>query len=136
MTEYVNPNDESETYPQGLVRWISTAGELPPFVVCECSLCSDEEYKDACLDPWTLWYLAVGILTGLLAEYVENWAILITFFLFIFWKLFENTVTGASFVATMTCSKNFIGENLWNSLFDILAATGGSLIGVVVIIST
>lgn len=120
-------------YPTGLKKWILSASDYPPFVTCKCNWCYDVE--DHCIDPWSLLHLINGILIGLTYIWVDSWAILLGFCLAVVWEVFENSDCGAKIVSKILCSEGYSGDNIWNSIFDVIFTTFGSVVGCVIIMS-
>lgn len=120
-------------YPTGLRRWILSASDYPPFVTCKCNWCYNVE--DHCIDPWSLLHLIFGILIGLTFIWFDSWAILLTFCLALAWEIFENTEWGANIVSKILCSEGYTGDNIWNSIFDVLFTTFGGVVGSVIVMS-
>lgn len=126
-------NIEIVDYPVGLRRWILSVSDYPPFITCKCDYCYNVE--EHCIDPWSLLHLVNGILLGLTFVWFGNWAILLAFCIAIIWELFENTVCGTTFTANIFCSDKYVGDNFWNSVFDVLFTTFGSVVGCVIVMS-
>ena len=121
-------------YPKGLRRWILSISDYPSFITCKCNWCYPN-IQDHCIDPWSLLHLVNGVLIGLLYMYIGNWAIILTFGLSIVWEVFENSEWGAKIVSKILCSEGYEGDNIWNSIFDIIITTFGSIIGCVIVMS-
>ena len=50
-------------------------------------------------------------------------------------EVFENSEWGAKIVSKILCSEGYEGDNIWNSIFDIIITTFGSIIGCVIVMS-
>lgn len=120
--------------PTGLKRWILSVSDYPPFITCKCNWCY-ERYEEHCVDPWSILHFIIGGLIGLLYFYIGNYAILLTFILSVVWEFFENTEMGIKFTSIILCSNGYSGDNMWNSIFDVLIGTFGSVITSVLVLS-
>lgn len=121
-------------YPTGLKKWILSLYEFPPFITCKCNVCYN--VQEHCIDPWSLLHLVNGILIGLTFVWFGNWAILLGFCLALIWEIFENSEFGIRVTSKLLCSENYQGDNIWNSIFDILITTFGTVVGCVIVLSS
>lgn len=116
-----------------LNRWILSIDEYPPFITCKCNWCYNVD--EHCIDPWTLLHFVNGILLGLTYVWFRDWAILLTFCLAVLWEIFENSECGVKITSKLLCSDGYKGDNIWNSFFDVLFTTFGSVVGCVIMMT-
>ncbi len=88
------------------------------------------------MDPWTLTHLVGGIITGLTTYWIGWWSMFISVGVAIVFELGENTVIGSTIAAKVCCEPWFIGDNMWNSIFDVIFNTIGGFITALVMIET
>lgn len=110
---------------KGCKAWCKSINTLPPdgWVHCRC-----DDTLMAVMDPWTFTHLIGGILTGLTTYWIGWWSMFISVGAAILFEIGENTVIGSTIAATVCCYPSFIGDNMWNSIFDVIFNTIGGFI--------
>ena len=117
---------------KGFKAWCESINRLPPagWFHCQCG----KDHPEAVMDPWTLTHLVGGIITGLTTYWIGWWSMFISVGVAIVFELGENTVIGSTIAAKVCCEPWFIGDNMWNSIFDVIFNTIGGFITALVMI--
>lgn len=115
----------------GFVAWCESVREYPPGGCCHCSC--DIDHEEACCDPWSFAHIFWGIITGLSAFWIGWWSMLVTILVAIVFEILENTEIGSIVASNVCCHSTYIGDNMWNSIFDVLFNTIGGLITTLII---
>ena len=119
-----------EKREKGCAAWCKSIKQYPPRVYhCSC----DIDHPEACCDPWSFAHIFWGIVTGLSAFWIGWWSMLVTVLVAILFEILENTEIGSIVAANVCCHPDYVGDNMWNSIFDILFNTVGGLISTIVI---
>ena len=58
---------------------------------------------------------------------------LVTILVAIVFEILENTEIGSIVASNVCCHSTYIGDNMWNSIFDVLFNTIGGLITTLII---
>ena len=117
---------------KGCMAWCESINRLPPagWFHCQC----DDKHPEAVMDPWTFTHLIGGIVTGLTTYWIGWWSMLVSVGAAVLFEVAENTVIGSTIAATVCCYPSFIGDNMWNSIFDVIFNTIGGFITALIMV--
>lgn len=115
----------------GLGPWCATITTCPSHVWhCRCK----DEYPQAIVDVWSLTHVVGGIITGITTYWIGWLSLILTVGIAILWELFENSMFGVKVVGWIWNDDTYIGDHMWNSIFDVICnAIGGFITAIIMI---
>ena len=95
-------------------RWLLSVKEYPNFISFD---------DNTCVNGWTIFHFAFGMIFGLSSLVIGYWSILFSFVLSIVYEVIENSGWFQHI------------DNMWNSIFDIFLTTCGTLLTFILLTS-
>ena len=111
-----------------LVDWLESRHEFPLFI-CHCT-CEKDTSKDTLFDLWSFAHVLWGCVYSIpLYLWDEDFlSLLIMLTAAILYEFIENSSFGTKIAGMMCCTKNYEGDNFWNSVCDIMCCSLGFII--------
>lgn len=115
----------------GIGPWCATITSCPALIVhCRCK----DDFPQAIVDLWTFTHLLGGLITGITTYWLGWWSMFFSVGVAVLWEFFENSVIGVKFVGWLYNDIEYIGDHMWNSIFDVLTnAVGGFITALIMI---
>jgi hypothetical protein len=117
---------------RGLGPWCDSIKACPPGGCCTFE-CGSQRVETLC-DLWSLSHMFWGMVTGLTTYWIGWSSMFVTVGAAVLFEIFENTEFGSAISATVCCENVYPGDNMWNSIFDVIFNTFGGFITALIMI--
>lgn len=109
-------------------EWWESRKTIPKYIV-NCT-CDKNSSQNSLLDEWSFVHIAAGILYSIPLFFLDSNLVcfLINIASSITWELFENSYYGTRCTSWWSKMPTYTGDNIWNSVFDVICGTIGFLI--------
>ena len=115
----------------GLAAWCRSISTCPPSL-CHCRC--NQDYPQAVIDLWSLAHICWGIITGLTTYWIGWWSLLFTVGVAILFEILENSTFGIKISSFIWNDDTYVGDNMWNSILDVISNTIGGFITALIMI--
>ncbi len=111
-----------------LATWFESRHTCPRYIV-HCT-CEKDPSKDTLLDWWSFTHVFWGGVYSIPLFLWDNdgLSFLIMLFAAIVYEIVENTTWGRQVAGLLCCTKDYSGDNFWNSFADVICCSIGFLI--------
>ena len=108
-----------------LAKWWASKNTCPKYIV-HCT-CDSEVSQEAMFDWWSTSHIFWGAVYSLPLFFWDNdgLCLAITILAACLFELFENTKCGRHISGIVCCTKNYAGDNFWNSFADVICCVVG-----------
>lgn len=115
----------------GLYSWFESRNKWPKYYF-NCT-CDPESSQNSFFDLWSISHIFWGCVYSVPLFFLQNdfICLLITFFLAVAFELYENSC-GKRVSAYVCCSREYEGDNFWNSVCDVISCLLGYFVVYVV----
>lgn len=120
--------DEIEDTTGTLAIWFESRYTCPKYIV-HCT-CDNDTSKDTLFDWWSFTHVFWGGVYSIPLFLWDNdgWSFVFMFVAAILYEIAENTDWGRRLAGAMCCTKDYRGDNFWNSVADVICCSMGFLI--------
>ena len=120
--------NEIEDKTSTLAIWFESRHTCPKYIV-HCT-CEKDPSKDTLFDWWSFSHIFWGGVYSIPLFLWDNdaWSFLLMLAAAILYEIIENADWGRRLAASMCCTKDYRGDNFWNSVSDVICCCVGFLI--------